>query len=940
MTSPEPRVACLSVMVGDEPVVLVFKSLAAALKLKKALRNSCPEYSLARGIEDEAMRRYARKVAGKLVQRPLFVDACLTPGDWRISLTDQTKLSLPLASAEAQSIDKILQGQRQAMEVMRRDYDAYHSVQIREPTRKIIATNRGYGPHPPVHPNSLHGRPQYATPYLAPHARGQAASVFTPTHQPGVVPNLPGTGPLVSYGMPIPSGGVGIPALQPNQAIPTALQAVSLSLQTGASQMPPDPATGERQNRSLHTLLQGSVQEKNELLQRLRQELSQLPEGQQAEGLLAVLLELLAKNTASGTESTVPGVTVSPVISSPVPIPSTCLVNDQVSSIPQKEQRPRYYRQTMKTEDSNIISVGQNIHSKANLRDAERQHQLFGILVQQWWSCHSRAIKRRDTIQETLAGHVESEAVNWIMGNLTFKHEPLYSRPWQPQEDEYLAFSVCDQVMCFLKCSRGLVDWGHRKAELRAALEKALADIPRTSGLSNGNAEMASKNSSFTNPDGLTSKTTSMKPLQTIGAPTYPYLHSQPHTENLGTVPQAPLGLFSMQVHLQKPGAQTHVPTYSRSLSPVSSQAHPRPGVQEQGYMPMISFDAAPGLYPGMVSSYHRLHSYTPYSQQPGFAPYPQQSKVPHHSGSESPVHPDRYQSGKGNRNGNGHLTDMIMSYFSQLSPIPEVQQIVSNILQTSQSGGPSLPINLSAHGGAGNDIPPGQWQRIINGLPGYINSKMGQTLQTVEPASLPLEKKTADSLCPDETLVPTPVGLNIAIPEDEREASFCLLVLLLAAGAKLCDSNPDVIDYELLRKNCFTRTKIETLRMMYSAIYRELVNEYRHTGYPELQGDNGCVICEPVDFAKPNKQYDLQTIINAYRDAVAAANRQFLSHEHMDRATLQRDLQGVSALVLDFERIRMILFGDHPVPPELDQAVREISFCYGKYTRADILKR
>lgn len=66
------KVASITVIVDDSPVVMIFSDIHAALKLKRRLREVFPDTVFTKNIENEMLEKQAKKVAGLIIQRRLL----------------------------------------------------------------------------------------------------------------------------------------------------------------------------------------------------------------------------------------------------------------------------------------------------------------------------------------------------------------------------------------------------------------------------------------------------------------------------------------------------------------------------------------------------------------------------------------------------------------------------------------------------------------------------------------------------------------------------------------------------------------------------------------------------------------------------------------------------------------------------------------------------
>lgn len=80
------KVASITVIVDDSPVVMIFSDIHAALKLKRRLREVFPDTVFTKNIENEMLEKQAKKVAGLIIQRRLFISPTLSDEDLRIEI--------------------------------------------------------------------------------------------------------------------------------------------------------------------------------------------------------------------------------------------------------------------------------------------------------------------------------------------------------------------------------------------------------------------------------------------------------------------------------------------------------------------------------------------------------------------------------------------------------------------------------------------------------------------------------------------------------------------------------------------------------------------------------------------------------------------------------------------------------------------------------------
>ncbi|EFO64318.1 Hypothetical protein GLP15_1220 [Giardia lamblia P15] len=80
------KVASITVIVDDSPVVMIFNDIHAALKLKRRLREVFPDTVFTKNIEDEMLEKQAKKIAGLVIQRRLFISPTLSDEDLRIEI--------------------------------------------------------------------------------------------------------------------------------------------------------------------------------------------------------------------------------------------------------------------------------------------------------------------------------------------------------------------------------------------------------------------------------------------------------------------------------------------------------------------------------------------------------------------------------------------------------------------------------------------------------------------------------------------------------------------------------------------------------------------------------------------------------------------------------------------------------------------------------------
>ena len=83
---PKAKVASIIVIVDDSPVVMVFSDIHAALKLKRRLREAFPDTVFTKNIENEMLEKQAKKIAGLVIQRRLFISPTLSDEDLRIEI--------------------------------------------------------------------------------------------------------------------------------------------------------------------------------------------------------------------------------------------------------------------------------------------------------------------------------------------------------------------------------------------------------------------------------------------------------------------------------------------------------------------------------------------------------------------------------------------------------------------------------------------------------------------------------------------------------------------------------------------------------------------------------------------------------------------------------------------------------------------------------------
>lgn len=85
-SEPKPKVASITVIVDDSPVVMIFNNIQAALKLKRRLREVFPDTVFTKNITDEMLEKQAKKIAGLMIQRRLFISPTLNGEDLRVEI--------------------------------------------------------------------------------------------------------------------------------------------------------------------------------------------------------------------------------------------------------------------------------------------------------------------------------------------------------------------------------------------------------------------------------------------------------------------------------------------------------------------------------------------------------------------------------------------------------------------------------------------------------------------------------------------------------------------------------------------------------------------------------------------------------------------------------------------------------------------------------------
>lgn len=93
MSSNESRakVASITVIVDDSPVIMIFNNIQAALKLKQRLREAFPDTVFTKSITNEMLEKQAKKIAGLMIQRRLFISPTLNGEDLRVEIQGKIK---------------------------------------------------------------------------------------------------------------------------------------------------------------------------------------------------------------------------------------------------------------------------------------------------------------------------------------------------------------------------------------------------------------------------------------------------------------------------------------------------------------------------------------------------------------------------------------------------------------------------------------------------------------------------------------------------------------------------------------------------------------------------------------------------------------------------------------------------------------------------------